>query len=305
LPDKVEIVDNYGHPGTWAYKRFFYRSAILGVLRRHRVEFSHRRYGQDKNFKLLPRSQKRWYRLFNVPENATIPFTYYDYSRAVGLMKVIQGLGVNFKYLMHLKSEFWFYHPLVVGEKYTIDYVFEDVRRIKHDKGAIIGYSAISNNNELYQETRDHFVIKKVPEKYASRLQPDHSNQFKGITHLPAEPLTEGLKKDIYIPAGLAKEYSKTSGDYNIVHTSTRLAKMFGYDRPFIQGLCTANLIIKELVLSGTEIQYFSIIFCRPVFLQSQVTLQYNQHEFRLQDEDDNILCFGAINNETKLKQVT
>ncbi|MGE5454132.1 MAG: MaoC/PaaZ C-terminal domain-containing protein [Methylocystaceae bacterium] len=304
MPNKLEKINNYGHPGTFAYKRFFYRSAIIGVLRPHRVVFSHRRYGQDSNFRFHPRGRKNWYRLFNVPEDMTVPFTYYDYSRAVGLMKVIEGLGVNFRYLMHLKSEFWFYHPLVLGDQYTIDYIFEDVRQIKKDKGAIVGYSGIRQADKVFQETRDHFVIKAVPEKYMTHLLPDETNQFKSLTRLPAEPLVGCQKQEINIPSDLAKKYSKASGDYNIVHTSPRLARYFGYDRPFIQGLCTANLILRELVMAGISLDYFAITFCRPVYMPSRVTLLFTPFEFRLQDEEDHILCFGSLNNGTQLKMV-
>ncbi len=292
----IESIYNRKHPGTLAYKWFFYSRAFKGVLRKHRVVFKNRRIGRDEHFILYPEWKQRWYELFGAPQNIYIPFTYSDFSRAVGFMEVIDGLGANFKYLLHLKSEFWFYRELIPGDSYVIDYIFEDVLRIKPDKAAMIGLSAISRNGELFMKMRDHFVIKEVPEKYASRLQTDETNEFKGITHVPAEPLLNCTVQEIYISANLPKRYGITSGDRNIVHTSAWVARLFGYDRPFIQGLCTANLIMSELCRAGIKLQHFSITFGRPVFLKSKVFLCYTDKEYRLQDEDKNILCFGQIN---------
>lgn len=292
----VEPVYNRRHPGTLAYKRFFYKSAIKGILRPHRVIFKKRRVGRDDHFVLYPQGKKKWYKLFGVPEDVVVPFTYSDFSRAVGFMEVIDGLRSNFKHLLHLKSEIWFYQELIPKDVYIIDYVFEDVLQIKPDKAAMIGISSISRNGELYMKMRDHFVIKDLPKRDAGYLQKDESNEFKGITHVPVEPLENAQVEEIYIPADLAKSYGDTSGDYNIVHTSPFIARLFGYERPFIQGLCSANLIMSRICMAGIKLQHFTITFGRPVFMDSKVYLYYTDSEYRMQDEDSNVLCFGQIN---------
>jgi len=291
-----EVVENFGHPGTLAYNWFFYSQALRGVLRKHKVKFTQPRYGRDDKYVFSAASRKRWYELFAVPEEIEVPFTYYDYSRAVGFMKVIEGLGVNFRHILHLKSELRFYRYLKPGEHYVIDYVFDSVVRIKEDKAAIIGYTDISRNGERCLSMRDHFAIKEVPPRYASRLKFDESQEFRGITRLPANPLQDCGVKEIYIPKTLAQRYGSVSGDKNIVHTSATIAKLFGYERPFIQGLCTANLIMRELCVAGLKLEHFSITFCLPVFMDSVVYLQHNDHEYRLSDVEGKVLCFGRIN---------
>lgn len=297
---RLEVVENYGHPGTTAYKINLYRTLCRGLIRKHRVVFTRPRYGRDARFKLYHQSRRMWYELFQVPDDVIVPFTYFDHSRALGFMKVISGLGVNFTNILHLKSEMWFYKPLVAGERYVIDYVFEDVVKVKRDKAAIVSYSAISRNGELYQEVRDHFIIKNVEEKYLGRLQSDEMNQFKGITHLPVEPMEDAKIKDIYIPLDLPVKYTSASGDCSYIHITPRAAKLFGFGKPFLQGLCTANLLMKELVMAGIELEYFSIIFCLPVYLKNTVYLHYNDREYRLQDANGRVLAFGLLHNYEK-----
>lgn len=296
MQTEVVTVHNRGVPGTFRYNWFYYYRSIKGILRRHRLIFKGPRYARDSHFRFDYPTIRRWYKLFDVPENIQVPFTCHDYARAAALMDLVDDMEVNFKHLLHLKCEFWFHRPLLPEQDYIIDYVFEDVRRIRKDKGAVIGFSAIRQGDDLYVEVRDHFVIKEVSESDLARLKPDETNEFKELKKPPVDYLNNACAKEIYIPAWLSKLYGATSGDKNIIHTSARAAKFFGYERPFIQGLCTANLIIKELCVKGIDLKYFSITFCRPVYLDSSVLLYYTESEYQLRDEDGNILSFGSIN---------
>ncbi|MGE5415454.1 MAG: MaoC family dehydratase [Acidobacteriota bacterium] len=295
---KIETIRNPGVPGTLSYNLFYYHRTIKGILRKHRLIFNGPRYGRDSNFRFDQPTINRWYELFDVPEDVQVPFTCHDFARTAALMEIVDDMGVNFKHLLHLKCELWFHRPLVSEQSYTIDYVFEDVRRIRKDKGAVIGFSAIRQGEDLYVEVRDHFVVKEVPESDLERLQPDESNQFKELKNPPVDHLSNSCAKELHIPTQLSKRYGATSGDKNIIHTSAWAARFFGYERPFIQGLCTANLIIKELCLKGIDLKYFSIIFCRPVYLDSTVQLSFTDTDYRLRDEAGSILCFGQINSK-------
>lgn len=297
---RLEMLRNYRHPGTTAYKVFFFRNMVKGVLRRQRLVYKHPRYGRDENFKFYHQAKRKWYKLYQVPENIAVPFTYFDFSRAVGVFKIISGLGINLVNILHLKSEFWFYQPLIPGERYVIDYVFEDVARVKQDKAAIIGYTAIRRKGELYQESQDHLIIRNVQEKHLSRLQTDQQNQFKGITRLPAGPIENVIIKEIYIPLDLPVKYTSVSGDYTFVHITPKSARFFGFGKPFLQGLCTANLLIKELVMAGIKLEYFSITFCLPVHLRNTVYLHFNDQQYRLLDACGRVLCFGSLHSDEK-----
>jgi len=286
---------NYGHPGTFLYNWFYFRSAIKGVLRKHRIEFKKPRYGRDSNFVYLESTKRRWHKLYNVPENIHVPFTVYGYSGAVGMMKVLKELGVNFRHLLHLKSEIHICGEMQAGESYVIDFEFDDVLRIKADKAAIIGTVKVKKDDRIFLEVRDHFVIKEAPESDLAKLRFDETGQFRGITRIPAKPMDGALIREMFIEGHYAKDYGSASGDKNIVHTTAFTSRLFGYRRPFIQGLCTANLILSRLSIDGVNLEYFSIVFCRPVYLRSTVFLHYTRSEYRLMDRKGRVLCFGDI----------
>ncbi len=295
--NKIEYIplENHGHPGTLAYNWFYYTSAIKGVLRRHRLEFTAPRYGRDSKFIYLESTKRRWHRLYNVPDNVYVPFTVYGYSGAVGMMKILKELGVNFRHLLHLKSEIQIFGEMQTGESYVVDFEFDDVLRIKADKAAIIGTAKVKKNDKVLLEVRDHFVIKEAPESDLDKLKSDETGQFRGITRIPAKPMEGAEVRELFIEGHYARDYGSASGDKNIVHTTALASRLFGFRRPFIQGLCTANLILSRLCMDGVSLGYFSIVFCRPVYLRSTVFLNYTENEYRLMDRKGRVLCFGNI----------
>ncbi len=288
-------LESHGHPGTFSYNWFYYKSAILGVLRKHRLVFTKPRYGRDSNFVYMESTKRRWHRLYNVPSNVYVPFTVYGYSGAVGMMKILKELGVNFRHLLHLKSEIHIFGEMQAGESYIVDFEFDNVLRIKADKAAIIGTVIVKQNDRVFLEVRDHFVIKEVPASDLENLKSDETGQFKGITRIPSKSMEGAQIIEMFIKGHYARDYGSASGDKNIVHTTTLASRLFGYRRPFIQGLCSANLILSELSMAGVRLNYFSIVFCRPVYLKSTVFLHYKGNEYRLLDRKGNVLCFGEI----------
>jgi hypothetical protein len=292
---KIVPIVNHGHPGTFSYRWFYLKSSLSSVIRSHKLNYTEPRYGRDSGFFYHISTWRRWHRLCGVPENIKVPFTVYGYSAAVGVMKVLKELGVNFRHLLHLKSEITIHKIMDPGESYTIDYAFEEAIRIKADKAALVGYSKALKQGNIYMEIRDHFVIKNVEEQYLKSLKEDTTGEFRGITRIPAEDLKDAHTEEIFIAGNLARDYGHASGDRNIVHTTLLAARIFGYRRPFVQGLCTANLIMSRLCLKGVDLKYFSIVFCRPVYLKSRTFLTYNSDEYRLQDEKGRVLCFGKI----------
>lgn len=288
-------VKNLGHPGTFKYNWFYYRSAIKAVLRPHRLNFKKPRYGRDDNFYYLESTWKRWHKLYNVPLEINVPFTVYSYSASVGMMAILKELGVNFRHLLHLKSELKIHEIMKPNLKYSIVYSFEEAVRIKKDKAAIIGTTRVMREDKIFMEVKDYFVIKNVAEKYLSALKEDDTKQFKGITRFTLKEIENPVVHELYIHENYARDYGRASGDKNIVHTTKLASTIFGFKRPFIQGLCTANLIMSRLCMDNFIPEYFSITFCRPVYLESKVILQYNDSEFYLTDKKGRVLCAGKL----------
>jgi acyl dehydratase len=85
-----------------------------------------------------------------------------------------------------------------------------------------------------------------------------------------------------HVPANMGKRYAKITGDYNPIHVSKVLAKLFGFKRDIIHGFqvaarCLTNL--PDLPQAGKV--RCDLIFKGPVFLDSDVTMKAECSETR------------------------
>lgn len=96
-------------------------------------------------------------------------------------------------------------------------------------------------------------------------------------------------------PADMGLRYGLLSRDFNIVHISPLLTRLFGYPRTFAQGLCTANYILKVLSEDeGRKVRSPSLQHCRPVFLGQTVSLQVGASRVEVVDPAGSLLVQGT-----------
>jgi hypothetical protein len=102
--------------------------------------------------------------------------------------------------------------------------------------------------------------------------------------------------KEIYfdISPGLGLEYGLVSGDLNPLHTSYLLAKAFGYDRPFLQGACTANFVLKLFQHDLRErLDAIQTVFCKPLYFGQRALLRYDLQLFEVFDSQGVLVAYG------------
>ena len=75
-------------------------------------------------------------------------------------------------------------------------------------------------------------------------------------------------------------------------HVTPAGAARAGFRRPFLQGLCTANLVVTALTRRGT-LERFSVLFARPVEVGQSVELLLHDDGFELRDETGRLVAFG------------
>jgi acyl dehydratase len=97
----------------------------------------------------------------------------------------------------------------------------------------------------------------------------------------------------IDVPDDMGKRFARVSGDFNLVHTAQLAATMLGYPRPFIQTLCTANLVLRHLMPEYGPPEGLRIAFARPVFVGQRIELRYGTRQFELCDQAGALLAFG------------
>ncbi len=88
--------------------------------------------------------------------------------------------------------------------------------------------------------------------------------------------LTEGADiEDWRVDADMGRRYAKITGDYNPIHVSKFMAKVFGFKRDIVHGAWTMARCMAALPpLEGEGIERIDMAFKGPVFMGSSVKLK-------------------------------
>ena len=302
LPEKV-VLEVPDLTRLRQYMISYYATAIKNVLKYHRLISDRRFPVYETPFTLTSEEQQRWMNLFDTSDAAT-PFTYHTTVGTMALMRVVGDVGVNFRNLMHLKCEMQIApnHPMQIGHKYRLVSQVEDIVPLREDRVALVCASRVlDESGHRIRSYRDSFVILNLESDYvqALRMAKDYGHhetaEFQGLAGREAKlGDSDGTRRvAIEVPDGMGFKYGKVSGDLNLVHTTHLAAKLFGHPRPFIQGLCSANYVLRHLTALHGVPERFTITFAKRVFIAQEVALLLTGGEFEICDSTGALLAFG------------
>ena len=172
---------------------------------------------------------------------------------------------------LHLKNRIVQYRQIPTAEVVDIDAKVGDYRLTDNGVEFDLVTDVTVTGGLVWQETS----IYLVRGKFGGQENPSSTNSFE------LESLT-GAKvfNEWHIPKSRGREYAKISGDYNPIHLSPWLAKMFGFQRDIAHGFgVMAQAIDFSNALAdisdGNAVQV-DVVFKGPIFLGSDVTLRQN-----------------------------
>lgn len=102
------------------------------------------------------------------------------------------------------------------------------------------------------------------------------------------------------VPGDMGRRYAKITGDYNPIHVSKILAKVFGFKRDLIHGMWSAAKALGETgaAIGGTPVR-FDVIFKGPIWIGAQTEMKIEadaaQHRFDLFCAGNDRPCINAV----------
>lgn len=302
-PDKV-VVPAQDLARMRSYMARYYVSAVRNVVKRHRLLVSRDFPRYECEISVTPEDQRKWFELFDVGEGLThTPFTYYTSSGTMLLMKVVEDVGVNFRHLMHLRTDMTFAadgRVMEPGVGYRLSARLADIVPMGDDKVTLVIESRIEDPERVVvQLNREHFVILNVDPEVLEVLRTSRNGQGVASPGLSRRPPRLGdqpgvQRIPIEVPEDMGMRYGKVSGDLNLVHTTRSAARVFGHPKPFIQGLCTANYVLRHLTAAGRgHVLALDLTFTRPIFVGQTVELRHDEQALEVHSPDGKLLAFG------------
>lgn len=295
----------------YKYGTKFWPLALMNIIRRHNPSIPQDAPSFKVEFSYTRDEQKKWHKFFNVKEGDVSPsFVYGSIPGTIAMYNFFSVIGLNMKHLLHFKNtiEIFSNNGLLEPDKnYKAIMNLEEIIPWKKDRILALFASEIyDNNNVLISRNSDYMFIKNCDEDMVKELHENYGDHNMGLLHNsgiiiknPQWQTWESDRKsfDISIANDAGVQYGNLSGDKNPVHISSVAAKLFGFSKPFIQGYCTANYVMKELAqISNGKINYFDISFLSPVFVGEDITIHINNESFEVVDANNRLLVSGKWN---------
>jgi hypothetical protein len=281
-----------------------YYLVVRGLARAQRINWPDRPHTWEGTFEITPQMREEWMRLFGATRPLReIPFSYHSPLSVRMGHEVLRVLGVNFKNILYVRTELEIARAdvpaLAVGETYRLVVTPERISPCRKNR-AILTLSAavLDARGERLMTVRDSMLLKNVSPRDMETIARAGSPPVPAPSEVP-EPLR--LARDecrlfpLHFPEDAGRRYGELSGDTNFLHTNPYVLKLFGYDRMFAHGMCTANHVVKSLCGdAGIPLRAFAIEFRRPVFLGQTVELRASEDRFEVCDADDAVLARGS-----------
>jgi acyl dehydratase len=253
----------------------------------------------------------RWQRLFDataMDSERRVPVPYL-YNQSVGTLlytRVIAGMGINFRHLLHVQHETKHWAPVnewVSTNEQELHVSVRGAWRLGDGKALVALRIAIHRTRreggKLLGTVNDRFIIRHVPEADLAAL-PTGRALLRNLAELRRrDPVLDATAPDsvvgsIRLAADMGKQFGSVSGDFNPVHTTRLAARLFGVKKPFLQGLGVRNAVIRQLAIHGRPLTRFNISFASPAYLGQVLRLVMVGDEFEVVDERNVVVAFGA-----------
>lgn len=294
---------------TWRYAAHYWRGTIRNLLIKHRLQsVDVPCYATD--FHLSPALQERWQTFFGdtQPSVESSSETPYLFSQSVGTLlytKIFSDLKFNFRHLLHVKHRTE--HPAgasayVRARRQRVACSLIRVLPMPRNRVLVTLEARITNaDQQLIGRVEDSFLIRNIKPEDAAKIPPMASDrdELVGLRRRMAKlkPDTDSHSNDdIQIGSSMASGFGNVSGDMNPVHTSMLGARLFGFKKPFLQGLCVRNLVTHWLTNKGVPVDRIEMTFTNPAYVQQCVSLREHNGHYEVVSEKGRLIAFGHVN---------
>ena len=182
--------------------------------------------------------------------------------------------GVNFQMIVHGEESCELFGKLPTQGTIVSDTSIDNIWDLGEKKGAVLQMS-----KRLYDATGNG-LLANCTSTIMLRGNGGYGGSAEGAPRVHTAPDREpdGAAESITRPEQ-ALVY-RLSGDTNPLHSTPEFAKMAGFPRPILHGLCTYGVCARILVgaladRDETRLQYFKLRFSSPVFPGETIRVEY------------------------------
>lgn len=214
-----------------------------------------------------PQALDKYLTTLGIQSSDNLPVLYPHVMAGAMHMHMLTHKAFPIKLLgaLHLKNQIQQLKSIPVNSEFDIESQLGGFRLV--EKGVEFDFytQVILNGETVWKETSIYFMAGR----FGGKENPSTDKSFELSSITEGAESEEGAKW--FIPADRGKVYAKITGDYNPIHTSKQLAKLFGFKRDIAHGFGVLAQAIEQSIESASEAVNVDVIFKGPVFLESDV----------------------------------
>ncbi len=283
------------------YAAAYWQGALASLLGPHRLHTGARqRYAALVD--IGPGLVQRWHRLFGDTAAAGRPYLCNQSVGTLLYLRLFRDLGINLRHLLHLRHTTA--HSagpaaLAAAPRQRLVCEVKRLLRMGEDKVLVELQTLVqTEDGRELAVVEDSFLIRKLPRADLAALRGDRGvmRELLGLRRrAPQLALSEpgtGTRW-LKLPRSLGSAYGRVSGDMNPVHTTPLLARLFGCEQSFLQGLGVRHLMLRHLAELGLPLQRLDITFANPAVLGSTLALVVQDGRFELRESGGRLVAYG------------
>ncbi|MBF0314111.1 MAG: hypothetical protein HQK52_11900 [Oligoflexia bacterium] len=320
--------ENYLYYLFQYYSRFF-RNLLFPKFSRTRA---HQSFPPSYTgiYSFTDKTINRWYRLFELDRKHApwINFPYFCPATIILFFELLSDLNIRFKDMLFAR---WNIHRVSPGvrflahKQYQISITASALKALTKTSIILCCTTEIKDphSNESIAHATSFFKIKNRHNFYKDllkRYQNQNQNLNSPLLSSYSDHLFLGLSQqkatitptlathscDFFIPENMGLKFGRVSGDFSITHTTHFTARLFGFPKAFIQGLCIGSYLIKHITLKLQQpITSLEVYYCNQVYVNQCVRLNFkrsstqeNFYYFEIVDELKRLLVKGSFSTE-------
>ncbi len=220
---------------------------------------------------------KEYQHILGLSAGVTLPILYPHVMAGGMHMQMLTHKSFPIRLLgaVHLKNRIIQHKPMTLDQNLDIHSAIACYRLVS--KGLEFDFSTniIIDGKKVWEEVSTYFLAGK----FGGKENPSEEVSFELVNLEAPEDSAHW-----HVPKNRGRKYAKITGDYNPIHMSPLLAKLFGLKRDIAHGFgilaeainhTEAQVVVDNAHESGKAIQV-DVVFKGPIYLDSQVNLKQN-----------------------------
>ncbi len=219
-----------------------------------------------KNISIDKEKLKAYREICELEDDGNLPVLYPHVFTAPLHMAILshRDFPIPLGGMLHFRNHLIQHRPVKIDEKFDIEVRLAEHRIVK--QGFEFDYTIrILINGELVWNSITTYLKKG---KFGKEFTASHRSDL-------IEPMSDGSKiLDSQIPVNIGKRYAKICSDYNPIHISKFLAKLFGFKRDIAHAMWATALSIGKLNLKNSgKLLRVDLGFKGPLFIESKCSV--------------------------------